>query len=206
MPIKAADKSKGRTRWLVLGMVGAAVTMNVLAFAAAPAYRAFTKAVGFAGIPLVGTEVPEPSAVLEREITVRFNSDISAELNWHFKPMQRSMTFRVGETGQTSFEAVNRAGYALAGRAAFNVTPLKAAPYFVLTACFCFDQQVLAANEAAEMPVAFFVKPEIAGNPNLDELTTITLSYTFFPEEIAAIATETVTRLVTAGTPTASVN
>lgn len=194
----------------MLGMFGVVLTMNGLAYAMVPAYRAFCQAVGFAGIPLIGDVAPEQDQVLDREIVVRFNSDISPDLDWHFKPVQRSVTFHVGETGLAFFEAVNRTDHATAGTATFNVTPLKAAPYFVKIACFCFDQQILAAHESAEMPVTFFVDPEIADDPNLDDVTTITLSYTFFPDELpdepASKPAETVTRLLPADAPATSVN
>ncbi len=205
MAAQAVRKGKIRKRWLVLSMFTVVMSMNGLAYAMVPAYRAFCQAIGFAGIPLVSTEAPSPDEALDREITIRFNSDISPDLDWHFKPVQRSVTFHVGETGLAFFEAINRTDQATAGTAAFNVTPLKAAPYFVKIACFCFDQQILAAHEAAEMPVTFFVDPDIADDPNLDDVNTITLSYTFFPDELED-PTDQVTRLAPDETPATSVN
>jgi len=196
---KKQGMKKGRKRWYVLGMLGVVLGMNGLAYASVPAYRAFCQAVGFAGIPKIASLVPSKDKVSDRKMTIRFNSDISPNLDWRFKPLQRSITFQAGETGLAFFEAINRTDQATAGTATFNVTPLKAAPYFVKVACFCFDQQVLAAHESVEMPVTFFVDPEIVNDPNLDDVTTITLSYTFFPddmpEEVASIAAEPVTPL-----------
>lgn len=173
---------KVKTRWWVLGMVAVVIGMNGFAYAAVPAYRAFCQSFGFAGIPLVAINAPAEDEVIERQITVRFNADISPDLDWKFKPKQRSVTLDIGSTGLAFFEAQNRADHALAGTAAFNVTPLKAAPYFVKIQCFCFDSQTLLAQEGADMPVTFFVDPEIANDKNLDDVTTITLSYTFFAD------------------------
>ncbi len=196
---KAHGQRQSRNRWLVLGMFAGVAAMSGLAFAS---YQTIILAGG--GTPKVGIAAPDQSAVLDRNITVRFNTDVSTALDWTFKPVGRSVTFRVGETGNGLFEAINRGGDKSAARAAFNVTPKKAARYFVLTACFCFDQQILAAYEAAEMPVTFFVDPEIANNPNLDDVTTITLSYTFFakdmPDGLASKPAETLTRLAAAET------
>ena len=63
------------------------------------------------------------------------------------------------------------------------MTPLKAGRYFTKVQCFCFDKQVLGPGESARMAVTFFVDPEIADDPNLDDVSTITLSYTFFRTE-----------------------
>ena len=178
----ATPKKKIKTRWWVLGLLGVVVGMNGFAYASVPAYRAFCQSFGFAGIPLVAAEAPAEADVVEREITVRFNADISPDLNWRFKPKQRSVTLDIGDTGLAFFEAENRSAHALAGTATFNVTPLKAAPYFVKIQCFCFDSQILSAGQGADMPVTFFVDPEIVNDRNLDDVTTITLSYTFFAD------------------------
>ena len=99
--------------------------------------------------------------------------------------MQRLITLNVGATGLAFFEAVNRHNEAVTGTATFNVTPLKAAPYFVKIECFCFTEQTLAPGETVQMPVTFFVDPEIALDEDLDDVSTITLSYTFFRNEAA---------------------
>ncbi|MHA1565630.1 MAG: cytochrome c oxidase assembly protein, partial [Alphaproteobacteria bacterium] len=121
MATKTQGLSKSRKRWFVLGMFGVVLGMNGLAYASVPAYRAFCQAVGFAGIPKIASQSPDEDTVLERKMTIRFNSDISPDLDWRFKPVQRSVTFRVGETGLAFFEAVNRTDRATAGTAAFNV-------------------------------------------------------------------------------------
>ncbi len=156
---------------VVCGMVG-------LAFGAVPLYRLFCQATGFGGTTQVADAAP--AEIGERVITVRFNADIARDLPWRFKPEQRAMTVRVGEMAMAFYSAENRSDRALIGSSTFNVTPVKAGAYFNKIECFCFEEQALAPGERAELPVSFFVDPEIVEDRRLDDVSTITLSYTFF--------------------------
>ncbi|MBT5572024.1 MAG: cytochrome c oxidase assembly protein [Alphaproteobacteria bacterium] len=193
------DQRRRRNRYVFAGLVAMVVVMNGFAYATVPAYRAFCQKFGFAGTPLVEASGPESEEILtDRPITIRFNSDIEPSLDWRFKPVQRSIDMHVGETGLAFFEAENNQSESVTGTATFNVTPLKAAPYFVKIECFCFTEQTLGAGEHAQMPVTFFVDPAIVEDRNLDDVTAITLSYTFFRDhdadaerKAAAVATQT---------------
>lgn len=192
-----------RNRYVFAALVALVVAMNGFAYAAVPAYRAFCQKFGFAGTPLVEADAPASEDILiDRLITVRFNSDIDPSLDWRFKPMVRSIDLHVGETGLAFFEAENNQSESVTGTATFNVTPLKAAPYFTKVQCFCFTEQSLAAGEIVQMPVTFFVDPAIVEDRNLDDVTAITLSYTFFPDKdadaerkAAAVAIQTNTKV-----------
>lgn len=180
-----------RNRYIFAGLIGMVVMMNGFAYATVPAYRAFCQKFGFAGTPRVEASAPATENILiERLITIRFNSDIDTSLNWRFRPVQRSIDLHVGETGLAFFEAKNRHETEITGTATFNVTPLKAASYFVKIQCFCFTEQTLEPGETAQMPVTFYVDPEIAKDKNLDDVKTITLSYTFFRDHDADAARE----------------
>ena len=180
-----------RNRYVFAGLVGLVLAMNGFAYATIPAYQAFCQKFGFAGTPIVEVNGPESEEILlNRSITVRFNSDIEPDLNWRFKPIQRSVDLHVGETGLAFYEAQNLSDRPVTGTATFNVTPLKAAPYFVKIECFCFTEQTLSSGEIAEMPVTFYVDPAITEDRNLDDVTTITLSYTFFRDMDAEIERE----------------
>ena len=165
---------------LVLGAV--ALGMVGLSFASVPLYRLFCQVTGFGGTTRVAVAAPEavPEAVAGRVFTVRFNSDVGRGMPWRFRPAQREIAVRAGEAALAFYTATNPSDETVLGSATYNVTPAKAGLYFNKVACFCFDQQVLAPGESAQLPVSFFIDPEIVNDRNLDEVTTITLSYTFF--------------------------
>lgn len=156
---------------IVLGMVG-------MAFASVPLYRIFCQVTGIGGTTQVAEALPD--APIARKIAVRFSANVDPALPWRFKPKTREITLQIGEQGIVYYEAENLAATPITGRATFNVTPLKAGMYFNKIHCFCFDEQTLAAGETVDMGVNFFVDPAIAEDPNLDDVQTITLSYTFF--------------------------
>ncbi len=153
-------------------------TMVGLAFASVPLYRLFCQVTGFGGTTQVA-EAP-PDQISGRVITVRFNADVNPALPWRFGPSQPAVAVRVGEPGLAFYEAENLSDRPVTGTATFNVTPLKVGQYFSKTACFCFDEQRLAPGEAVEMGVSFFIDPAILEDRNLDDVKTVTLSYTFF--------------------------
>jgi len=157
---------------LVAGMVG-------LAYASVPLYRLFCQVTGFAGTTRVATSAP--AEVLDRTVTVRFDANVSRDLNWTFAPVERGVDLRIGETRLSFFRAVNRADHPLTGIATFNVTPDWTGQYFNKIQCFCFTEQTLEPGESVDMPVAFFIDPAIADDRAASKSLSITLSYTFYP-------------------------
>lgn len=156
---------------VVVGMVG-------MAYASAPLYEIFCRVTGFGGTTQVATA--DADRVLDRTMTVRFDSNVNPELPWRFDPAQRSMKLRVGETRLAFYRATNTGRDTLVGTATFNVTPDKAGLYFDKIDCFCFTEQVLRPGETVDMPVSFYLDPDLAEDAKMDGVTTITLSYTFF--------------------------
>lgn len=166
-------------RRVAFAMAGIVVVMAGLAFAAVPLYRIFCQATGYGGT--TQRAAAAPAEIGERVVTVRFNADVaSRDLPWEFRAVQAETQVHVGEDRLVFFRARNTGSEPSVGVATFNVTPFKAGPYFQKIACFCFSEQTLAPGESVDMGVSFFVDPAIANDPNLKDVSTITLSYTFF--------------------------
>jgi len=155
-----------------LGMVG-------MAYAAVPLYRIFCQVTGYGGATQISEENSE--VVLSKTINVRFDGNMSKKLDWSFKPAQRQITLKIGETRLAIYKAKNLGTTRTSGTATFNVTPVAAGAYFDKIACFCFTKQTLEPGESVDMPVSFFIDPDIVNDKDLDGVSTITLSYTFFP-------------------------
>jgi cytochrome c oxidase assembly protein subunit 11 len=164
---------------LTAGLAVAVVAgMTGLAFSAAPLYDAFCRITGYGGT--TQTAEAAPAQVLERSIQVRFDSNIAPGLPVEFTPSQRTETLRIGETGLAFYRIRNLSDEPVVARATYNVTPHVAGQYFAKLECFCFQDRTFAPGEEAELPVVFFVDPDIASDPDTREIVTVTLSYTFF--------------------------
>lgn len=160
------------------GLVGVIGGMAGLSFAAVPLYRMFCEATGYAGTPqLRGAAGP---GATERSIAVRFNATTSPNLPWRFAPGEAAVKVKLGEDRLAFYVGQNRSQQSVTGVATYNVTPEKAGQYFHKTACFCFDEQTLTPGQEMQFPLSFWVDPAIALDPDTRDVTTITLSYTFF--------------------------
>jgi len=158
--------------------VGLVLFMIGLAFASVPLYRIFCQKTGYGGTTQVATSLP--SRVLDRQITIRFTSHTDPKLPWSFVPLQKEIKLNVGEQAFAIYHVRNNSDKSITGMATYNVTPDKAGPYFQKIECFCFIEQTLKAHQSLDMPLLFFVDPSIDDDPNLKDIETITLSYTFF--------------------------
>jgi len=154
------------------------IFMLSFSFALVPLYRVFCQKTGFAGTPQITSLLPEH--VLDRTIKINFNTDINGNLPWTFKPLQREIIVKLGELGLAFFQVYNWSDDFIVGIASYNVTPNKVARYFNKVACFCFEEQVIGPRERVDMPVQFFLDPLIEKDKTLDDIKSITLSYTFF--------------------------
>lgn len=166
-----------RNTRIMVGCLALVATMVGLSYASVPLYRVFCQLTGFDGTPLRAEAAPGAST--GRKIKVRFDANISHNLPWEFLAA-KSVTVETGEQGVVQYRAKNLSNLKTAGMATFNVTPEKAAPYFNKVACFCFERQELKPHQAVDMGVSFFVDPKISEDPTLDDIETITLSYTFY--------------------------
>lgn len=157
---------------LVVGMVGAA-------YAAVPLYELLCQVTGLGGTTQVASG--NPKGVIARQMTVRFDSNIDANLPWTVAPAA-AVTDGIGTVETVNYIAVNKSDKPITGQAIFNVTPEQAGIYFNKIECFCFTEQTLQPGERVEMPVTFFVDPDIDQNDDLKTIREITLSYTFYAQ------------------------
>lgn len=158
---------------VVLGMVG-------LTYASVPLYQLFCQITGFGGTTQVAVE--SPKGAIARQMTVRFDSNVAHDLNWTVKPAA-SVTDKIGIVDTVNYVATNHSDRPITGTAVFNVAPERAGIYFNKIECFCFTEQTLAPGETVDMPIVFFVDPELDSNRELDTITEITLSYTFYASD-----------------------
>lgn len=166
----------------------AGMFMLGLAFASKPLYDAFCRVTGFGGTTQVAREAPD--AVLDREFTVRFDANVNnAPLEFH--PLQRSVPVQLGAHALAFFEVTNTSDQDVPVIAGYNVTPHKTGRFFNKLECFCFEERVIKAGETKKLPVVFFIDPDLDAERNLDDVRTITLSYTYFQTDTDLTATQT---------------
>ena len=162
-------------------LVGVAVAMLGLGFASKPLYDTFCKVTGYGGTTKQAAE--NTSDILDRKVTISFDSNVEPGLPWNFRPEQTNLTVNVGQSGLAYYKVTNESRFPVTGTATFNVTPIKAAPYFIKTECFCFTEQTIQPGEEVSFPVLFHVDSQIDEEARLDDVRNITLSYTFFETE-----------------------
>lgn len=181
-PAGKAERPAARNNGLVVGLclafVGGMVGMS---FAAVPLYRMFCEFTGYNGttqrVEQMSTEV------LDRNVTVSFDPNVASGLPWAFKAVQREVTMKIGETVKVDFTVENTSDKPSVGQARFNVTPMQAAAYFNKVQCFCFERTELKPGEKRDMPVVFYIDPEIVKHVETNTVSAITLSYTFYPQD-----------------------
>ena len=168
---------------VAVGMVG-------LAYASVPLYDLFCRVTGFGGTTQRADAAP--ATVLDRTIRIAFDANVNSGLGWEFKPVQRQQTVRIGEQSLAFYHATNVGKEPVTGTATFNVSPPQAGSYFSKIQCFCFTEQTLQPGQSIDMPVTYYVDPDIANDPDLKYLDTITLSYTFFKADKDPVQTSAV--------------
>ncbi len=169
---------------VALSMAGIVVGMLGLSYAAVPLYKIFCQVTGYGGTTQRAEAVPD--TILDRTITVRFDANVGRGMVWDFQPVQRKLDLKIGESALAFYKASNPTKTRMTGTATFNVSPQIAGSYFSKVECFCFTEQTLEAGESADMPVTFFIDPEIMNDPEAKDIQEITLSYTFFPVKESA--------------------
>ncbi len=179
-------------RVTLAALLAVLAAMVGLTAASVPLYRLFCQATGYGGTTRTVAAAPA-EAVAGRLITVRFDADEAPGLGWEFRPLTAAVQVHPGEETVVAYRATNLTSAPATGTATHNVTPLKAGIYFDKLQCFCFTRQHLEPGESVDLAVSFFVDPDIAHDRDMQDIDTITLSYTMFrakdePRALAASA------------------
>lgn len=174
-----SDKTSRNNRRVVFACLAALSVMGGITAYSPTLYRMFCSLTGYGGT----TQRAESHSdkILDRTMTVRFDSNIAPHLAWKFEPDVTKMDVKIGETSLAYFRVTNLSDKPVTGQAAFNVTPEIMGIYFKKIACFCFNEQTLKPRETVEMPVTFFIDPKMVEDRDATILSEVTLSYTFYP-------------------------
>jgi cytochrome c oxidase assembly protein subunit 11 len=172
---QAADPRRHENRRMLMRLSIVALVMFGFGFALVPFYEQICAALGVNSlVPIESSAARNTQIDRARTVSIEFDAN-SHDLPWRFKPLVRHLQVHPGELATIEYEVVNERSYAVTGQAVPSYGPARAGEYFKKVACFCFDQQTLAAGEVRRMPVVFVVDPKLPKDVN-----TITLSYTFF--------------------------
>ena len=168
-------KAQNKKVIFIITFIG--MLMLCLSYAAVPLYDIFCRVTGFGGTTQIASSAPGSSG--HPNINIRFESNITDSLNWDFYSKTKTVKIPMGEEKTIYYFAKNLSDEPIVGTATFNVTPAKAGQYFMKIDCFCFVEQLLNPGESMNMPVTFFIDPDLYKDENVQEVNEITLSYTF---------------------------
>tara|TARA_A100001015_G_scaffold218858_1_gene246062 strand:- start:667 stop:1248 length:582 start_codon:yes stop_codon:yes gene_type:complete len=168
-------KAQNKKVIFIITFVG--MLMLSLSYAAVPLYDIFCRVTGFGGTTQIASSAPGSTG--HPNINIRFESNITDSLNWDFYSKTKTVKIPMGEEKTIYYFAKNLSDEPIVGTATFNVTPAKAGQYFMKIDCFCFVEQLLNPGESMNMPVTFFIDPDLYKDKNVKEVNEITLSYTF---------------------------
>ena len=180
MIVAANTTSQNGNRRTII-ILGILVTVMLgLSYASVPLYDLFCRVTGYGGTTQVA-DAKSNRIVAGHPIDVRFDANVNAALDWKFVPLEPMVTVNPGEEIVVNYRVTNLGLTSSTGTSTFNVTPVKAGPFFMKLDCFCFIEQTLQPGQSVDMPVRFFVDPEIVVDENAKDIGEIILSYTFFP-------------------------
>ena len=169
---------------MMLFYTGIGLFMLSLAIMSVPLYKIFCASLG-AGHSLdlrkkATEELQTMDINYDQKMRIHFTANKTLTMDWNFKSDQEFVEVFPGETALVFYKAKNPTNQPVIGVSTYHITPFEAAPYFNKIQCFCFEQQMLGPNEEVELPVFFFIDPEIMNDPACQGVSNIQLSYTFF--------------------------
>jgi cytochrome c oxidase assembly protein subunit 11 len=171
-------------RRMVLKLLVVVSLMFGFGYALVPMYRAICNALGINVLTLSDQRIASGSWTGKKDLvntqvdksrTITVEFDANARGPWDFKPAKRSVDVHPGEMATVMYDFKNIQNRTMAAQAIPSYAPKQASPYFNKLECFCFNEYTLKAGENKQWPVVFVIDPKIP-----KDVTTITLSYTFF--------------------------
>jgi cytochrome c oxidase assembly protein subunit 11 len=175
----AAKAASGANRTVVFACLASLAVMGGVTAYSPTLYKIFCQVTGYGGT--TQRVVEKSSKIVDRVITVRFDANVSPNLDWKFEPVQNTIDVKLGENAIAFFRATNLSDKPLTGTAAFNVAPDVMGLYFNKIQCFCFTEQTLQPHQSVEMPVTFYVDPKMLDDRDTRDLGNVALSYVFYP-------------------------
>jgi cytochrome c oxidase assembly protein subunit 11 len=164
-----------RNRRLMRRLVVLALAMFAFGFALAPLYAAFCRVAGVNQLEGADRAPAGTPPDLSRTLLMQFDSNLRDGLPWAFRPLQRAVHIHPGELVRITYEVRNNSDRIIIGQAIPSYAPEGAAAYVRKLQCFCFSTQTLGPHEVRQMPVLFLIDSALPR-----EVSTLTLSYTFF--------------------------
>jgi cytochrome c oxidase assembly protein subunit 11 len=164
-------------------------------FAMVPFYKALCEITGLNNM-LKADEVSNTQVDATRTLTMQFDTNLRNDLPWTFTPVEKSVSFHPGELVHVTFEVRNNSDRAITGQAVPSWGPQVTGRHLKKLECFCFTQQTLQPHEVRRMPVVFVVEKTLP-----EEVTFVTMSYTFFQVEGRAPSAAVDKVDASAGTP-----
>lgn len=182
-----------RDNWALVGKLTVIVAlMFAFGYALVPVYRAICQALGInvlSASEQMQRAKYDPNTQIDRSRTITIEFDANSRGPWDFKPAQRSVQVHPGQLATVMYEFRNIQNRTMAAQAIPSYAPMQATAHFNKLECFCFNEYTLAPGEKKSWPVAFVIDPKLP-----KDVTTITLSYTFF--EVKGKVAETTTAVI----------
>lgn len=170
-----AQNKHGKTLLVLLSIIAFMIALTAIS---PMLYRAFCEATGFDGTTQRADKAP---GAVAGQVKVQFDANVHPGLPWRFEPEQTFVNIAPGARTKIFYRAQNLSARAIEGQAVYNVSPEQVGKYFKKIQCFCFSEQTLQPGQTVDMPVIFFVDPDIEKDPDTKDVHEITLSYTFYP-------------------------
>ncbi len=178
-PLPQSQTLKEANKKLAIKLVYVVIGALIFAFALVPLYDVLCAVTGLNGkTDNSASTLSKAKVDSSRQVTIQFVSSVMPGLGWNFYPKVNTLTVHPGQIETVLFVAKNTTNQSVSGQAIPSVTPGKASTHLKKIECFCFVKQTLKAGEAKEMPLRFFVSPELPS-----DVKELTLSYSFFLAE-----------------------